>query len=173
MKSLSLPIIFLALASASPAAAQPSPMPMLDVVPDKLPFSIPYGAPISLDRAQAVVAAVVAEAKKHGWTMNVTVVDSGANLLAFARMDDAQLASVAISQHKARTAALFRRDTKQFENAVQGGLVYQATLDGVIASRGGIPLIEGGKLIGAVGASGGTGSQDEVCAKAGAALINK
>lgn len=70
-----------------------------------------------------------------------------------------------------RTAASFRRETKAFENGVQGGLVYQLTLDGVIASRGGTPLVENGKLIGAIGASGGTGSQDEVCAKAGAALV--
>ena len=67
----------------------------------------------------------------------------------------------------------FRRETKVFENGVQGGLTYQLSLDGVIASRGGIPLVEGGKLIGAIGVSGGAGSQDEVCAKAGAAVINK
>jgi len=88
-------------------------------------------------------------------------------------MDGAQLASIEVSQHKARTAARYRRETKAFENGMQGGLVYQLTLDGVIGSRGGIPLVEGGKLIGAIGLSGGAGSQDEVCAKAGAAVINK
>jgi len=173
MKHLSLPVLFVALCAALPAAAQPSPTPALDVVPDKMPFDIPYGPPISLDRAQAVVAAAVAEAKAKGWKMNVTVVDSGGNLVAFARMDGAQLASISISEHKARTAAMFRRDTKLFENGVQGGLVYQLSLDGVIASRGGIPLVEDGKLIGAVGSSGGAGSQDEICSRAGAALINK
>jgi uncharacterized protein GlcG (DUF336 family) len=86
-------------------------------------------------------------------------------------MDGAQLASVAISEHKARTAVTFRRESKAFESGIQSGLVYQITLDGVIGSRGGIPLVENGKMIGAIGASGGTGSQDEVCAKAGAALI--
>jgi len=86
-------------------------------------------------------------------------------------MDGAQLASIAISEHKARTAATFRRETKIFESGIQGGLVYQVTLDGVIGSRGGIPIIEGGKLIGAIGASGGAGSQDEVSCKAGAATI--
>jgi glc operon protein GlcG len=155
---------------ASLAQTTPAPNP-LDVVPDKMPFDVPYGAPIPLERAQAVIAAAVAEAVKHDWKMNVAVVDSGGNLVAFGRMDGAQLASVAISEHKARTAASFRRETKAFENGVQSGLVYQLSLDGVIASRGGIPLIENGKLIGAIGVSGGTGSQDEVCAKAGAALI--
>ena len=99
------------------------------------------------------------------------MVDSGGSLVAFVRMDGAQLAGIAIAEHKARTAATFRRDTKLFETNVDNGLVYQLTLDGVIASRGGIPLVEGGKLIGAIGVSGATGSQDEVCAKAGAATI--
>jgi glc operon protein GlcG len=161
-------VLFTAGASWAQAPATPNP---LDVIPDKMPFDVPYGAPISLERAQAAVAAAVAEAKNHDWTMNVTVVDSGGNLVAFARMDGAQLASVAISEHKARTAVTFRRETKVLENGIQGGLVYQLTLDGVIGSRGGIPLIEGGKIIGAIGASGGAGSQDEVCAKAGAATV--
>jgi glc operon protein GlcG len=152
------------------AQTTPAPNP-LDVVPDKMPFDIPYGAPIPLERAQALIAAAIAEATKHDWKMNVAVVDSGGNLVAFGRMDGAQLASVAISEHKARTAASFRRETKAFENGIQGGNTYLVTLDGVIGSRGGIPLIENGKLIGAIGVSGGTGSQDEVCAKAGAALI--
>jgi glc operon protein GlcG len=100
------------------------------------------------------------------------VVDSGGNLVAFERMDGAQLASIEISQHKARAAARFRRETKLFENAINLSNVNSLiTLDGVIGSRGGIPLVEGGKLIGAIGVSGGTGSQDEVIAKAGAALI--
>jgi uncharacterized protein GlcG (DUF336 family) len=144
----------------------------LDVIPDKMPFDVPYGAPISLDRAQAVIAAAAAEAKKHDWKMNVAVVDAGGNLVAFARMDGAQLASVSIAEHKARAALTFRRETKRFENGMQSRLVYQLSLDGVIGSRGGIPLVEDEKMVGAIGVSGGTGSQDEV-SKAGAALINK
>jgi len=105
--------------------------------------------------------------------LNIAVVDSGANLVAFARMDGAQLASIAISEHKARPAAKFRRPTKAGEEAMQKGLTYTTTLDDVIASRGGIPLVEDGKLIGAIGCSGGTGSQDEVVCTAGAATINK
>jgi glc operon protein GlcG len=146
----------------------------LDAIPDKAPFSMPYGAPISLQRAQAVAQAAVAEAAKRGWQLNVAVVDSGANLVAFLRMDGAQLASIAISEHKARTAVKFRRPTKAFEDAVQkSDFKYVLTLDDVVASRGGIPLVEDGKIIGAIGCSGGTGSQDEVACAAAAAMIGK
>jgi uncharacterized protein GlcG (DUF336 family) len=143
----------------------------MDVVPDKMPNDIPYGAPISLDHAQAAVAAAVAEAKKRGWKLNVAVVDSGANLVAFARMDGAQLGSIQIAEHKARAAAKYRRETKAFEAGVQGGNNYLLTLDDVIASRGGIPLLVSGHIAGAIGCSGGTGSQDEVVCKAGAATV--
>ena len=115
-----------------------------------MPFNIPFGTPISMERAQALVKAAVDEATKRGWAMNVAVVDPNGDLVAFGRMDGAQLASVPISQHKARVAARYRRPTNAFEDAVQKfGLNYLLTLDDVIASRGGIPLIEGGKIIGA------------------------
>jgi glc operon protein GlcG len=157
--------------AAAPAPAAP---PDLNAIPDKMPFNNPYGAPITMDRAQGLVQAAVAEATKRGWAMNVAVVDSGSNLVAFGRMDGAALASIGISEHKARTAARYRRPTVAFENAVQKfGFNYILTLDDVIASRGGIPLIEDGKLIGAVGCSGGTGSQDEATCTAAANTINK
>jgi glc operon protein GlcG len=156
---------------ASQAQQAPAANP-LDTVPEKMPFDIPYGAPISLQRASAAIAAAVAEAKKHDWKLNVAVVDSGGNLVAFQRMDGAQLASIQVAEHKARAAASFRRETKVFEEAIQlKQNYYVMTLDGVVASRGGIPLIEGGKLIGAIGCSGGTGSQDEVACKLGAATL--
>jgi len=157
----------------SPVRAQQSAQPNpLDTIPEKMPFDIPYGAPISLERAEAAIAATTAEAKKHDWKLNVAIVDPGGNLVAFQRMDGAQLASIQISEHKARAAVTFRRETKVFENAIQlNNLNYILTFDGVIASRGGIPLVEGGKIIGAIGCSGGTGSQDEVACKAGAAIM--
>lgn len=159
-------------ASLSGEAQTSPPANPLDNVPETMPFDVPYGAPISLDRAMTAIAAAVAEAKKHDWKLNVAVVDSGANLVAFQRMDGAQLASIAISEHKARAAAGFRRETKAMEDAIQlKQSYYILTLDGVIASRGGIPLIDKGKLIGAIGCSGGTGSQDEVACKAGAAAV--
>jgi uncharacterized protein GlcG (DUF336 family) len=145
-----------------------------DNVPEHMPFNVPYGAPISLERADSAINAALAEAKKRGWPMNVALYDSGGNLVAFKRMDGAQLASIAIAEHKARAAVKYRRETKAFENGLQeGNLPYLATLDDVIGSRGGIPLVEGGKMIGSIGCSGGTGSQDEVVCKAGAATVNK
>src|SRR6059058_3244207 len=145
----------------------------LDVVPDEIPFDVPYGLPISLDRAQAVILAAVAEATKRNWKMNVAVSDSGGNLVAFQRMDGAMLASIQIATHKARAAATFRRPTKAFEDGINlMHLNYLLAFDGVIASRGGIPLIEKGSIIGAIGVSGGADSQDEIVSNAGAAIIN-
>jgi glc operon protein GlcG len=161
-----------AMLAASLSSAQQGPPNPLDAIPDKMPFDIPVGLAIPLDRAQAAIAAAVAEAKKHGWKMNVAVVGPSGDLVAFAAMDGAQLASVQIAQHKARAAARYRRETKIFENAIQmAHFAYITTLDDVIASRGGIPLVEGGKLIGAIGCSGGTGSQDEASCKPGAATV--
>ena len=161
----------LSLAVASGFAQQAPAANPLDAVPEKMPFDVPYGTPITLERAEAAIGAAVAEAKGKGWKLVVAVMDSGGNLVALQRMDGAQLGSIVIAEHKARAAAMFRRDTKVAETGIQSGFNYLLTLDGIIGSRGGIPLIEGGKLIGSIGCSGGTGSQDEVACKAGAALI--
>ncbi|HVA35576.1 MAG TPA: heme-binding protein [Stellaceae bacterium] len=145
-----------------------------EAVPAKLPFDIPYGAPISLERARHVIAAAEAEARKRKWAMNCAVLDSGANLVSFDRMDGAQLGSIAIAEHKARAAVKFRRPTAAIEDGLQKhGAYYLMTLDDMIASRGGVPLVEGGKLIGAIGCSGGIGPQDELVATAGADVVNK
>ena len=153
---------------------QPTETNPLDFVPDEVPFDIPYGPPISLDQAEAVIHTAVAEAKKRNWKMNLAVVDSGGNLVAFQRMDGAMLASIQIAEHKARAAATFRRPTKIFEDGINlMHLNYLLAFDGVIASRGGIPLIDHGVIIGAIGCSGGTDSQDEVVSEAGAAVINE
>ena len=160
-------------AAGTSRAVQPAETNPLDFVPDKMPFDTPYGPTISLDRAQSLIDAAVAEAKKRNWKMNVAVVDSGGNLVAFQRMDGAMLASIQIAEHKARAAATFRRPTKEFEVGINVmHLNYLLAFDGVIASRGGIPLIEQGAIIGAIGCSGGADSQDEIVSKAGAAVIN-
>jgi glc operon protein GlcG len=146
----------------------------LDAVPDEMPFDVPYGLPISLARAQAAIGAAVTKAKERNWKMNVAVVDSGGNLVAFQRMDGAMLASIQIAEHKAKAAVTFRRPTKVFEDGINlMHLNYLLAFDGVIASRGGIPLIERGAIIGAIGCSGGTDSQDEIVSNAGAAVINQ
>jgi glc operon protein GlcG len=152
--------------------AKPSASNPLDFIPEEIPYDVPYGPPISLDRAEAVIHAAVAEAKKRNWKMNIAVTDSGGNLVAFQRMDQAMLASIQIAEHKARAAVTFRRPTRVFEDGVQlMHLNYLLAFDGIIASRGGIPLINKGLVIGAIGCSGGTDSQDEVVGKAGAAII--
>ena len=157
------------IANQAPMTSNP-----LDVIPNEIPFDVPYGRPISLERAQAVIHAAVAEARKRNWKMNIAVADSGGNLVAFQRMDGAMLASIQIAEHKARAAVTFRRPTKVFEDGINlMHLNYLLAFDGIIASRGGIPLIEQGMIIGAIGCSGGTDSQDEVVSKAGAAVINQ
>ena len=141
-------------------------------VPEKMPFDIPYGLSIGLDQAKQLAAAAEAEAKKHNWKMNIAVVDTNGESVLFERMEGAQIASGSISIGKARTATRFRRETRLFFNAYESGHTYAATLDPTLtASPGGFPLVEGGKLIGGIGCSGGTGDQDAATCKAGADLM--
>ena len=143
-----------------------------DTVPEKISFEVPYGAPVTFDQSQAVLRAAIDEAAKHGWKISFAVYGSGGNVVAVARMNGAQLSSPQIAEHKAQSSVTFRRPTIFYENGVHNNQLYQLSVDGVIASRGGIPLIEDGRLIGAIGAAGGAGSQDQMCAEAGAAVIN-
>jgi uncharacterized protein GlcG (DUF336 family) len=160
-----------ALAQA-PAPATPPAQPSAGGTPDAMPFDIPYGMSIGLERAKQVLAAAEAEAKKRNWKMNIAVVDTNGELVHFSRMEGAQIASGSISIGKARTSARFRRESRAFFNAFETGHGYVATLDPtLVASPGGFPLIEGGKLIGAVGCSGGTGDQDAAVCKAGADIV--
>jgi glc operon protein GlcG len=156
----------------TPAPATPPAPPAAGGTPDAMPFDIPYGVSIGLDRAKQVMAAAEAEAKKRNWKMNIAVVDTNGELVHFSRMEGAQIASVPISIGKARTAARFRRESRVFYNVYEGGHGYISTLDpGLVASPGGFPLVEGGKLIGAVGCSGGTGDQDAAICKVGAEVV--
>ena len=160
-----------ALAQA-PAPAAPSAQPAAGGTPDAMPFDIPYGVSIGLERAKQVMAAAEAEAKKRNWKMNIAVVDTNGELVHFSRMEGAQIASGSVSVGKARTAARYRRESRVFYNAFETGHPYVATLDPtLIASPGGFPLVEGGKLIGAIGCSGGTGDQDAAICKVGAELV--
>src|SRR5262249_33679774 len=156
LTAIALTTGLLGVANAYAQQQAPAGAPDLNAVPEKMPFATPYGEPIAMERAQSLIQAAVDEAHKRGWALNSTVVDPNGDLVTFARMDGAQLASIPISQHKARAAARYRRPTHAFEDCVQkAGSNYLLTLDDVIASRGGIPLIQGGKLIGAIGCSGG------------------
>jgi glc operon protein GlcG len=134
------------------------------------PPAIPYGLPISTESAKKIAAAAIAEAAKNHWRMAVAVVDSAGYLVYFERMQDTQLGSVDLAIEKAKTAALFRRPTKTFQDTVAGGGegLRVLRLTGVIPIEGGVPIIVDGKLVGAVGASGGSGDQDSHTAQSGA-----
>ena len=168
----SLTLCAAALIGAPALAQAPMAPPPAGGTADGMSFDVPYGTPIGLDAAQKLIAAVEAEATRHRWKMNIAVVDTHGDLVAFARMDGAQLGSIGVSQGKARTAARYRRESRVWYNAFETGHGYVATLDPtLIASPGGWPLIEGGKLIGAIGCSGGTGDQDAASCKAGAEMV--
>lgn len=132
-----------------------------------------YGTPVGVDMAKKVAAAAVAEARKNSFTMAIAVVDTAGNLVYFEKMDGTQTGSVNVSIEKARSAVLFKRPTKAFQDIVaQGGVgLRMLGLPGAVPVEGGIPLIEGGKIIGAVGASGGSSDQDGQCAQAGASVV--
>ncbi len=130
----------------------------------------PYGMPISLEAAKKVAAPALAEAAKNNWTIAVAVVDPAGNLVYYEKMDNTQLGSAHVSVEKARTAAMFKRPTKAFQDALAKGEenLRILTLPGVVAAEGGIPLVSDGKIVGAIGVSGMTSAQDAQCAKAGA-----
>ncbi len=133
---------------------------------------IPYGSPIKLEVAMKLIAAAEAEAKKHNWPVAVTVVDSAGFLVAFHRLDNTQLGSIEISQEKAKTAVLFRRPSKYFEDAIaQGGAGLRSLRTGAMPIDGGLPIIQDGKLIGAIGVSGVKPVEDAQVARAGLAAL--
>ena len=141
-----------------------------------LPSSPPpeYGMPIEIEQAKAVAEAAIAEAKKNNWHMAVTIVGPQGELIYFERMDGTQSSSAMLAQAKARTSALFRRPSKVFaDQFAAGNAAFMSFPDGArpIASEGGMPLLLNGKLIGAIGVSGGTAQQDTVTAMAGANSI--
>jgi uncharacterized protein GlcG (DUF336 family) len=135
------------------------------------PAIVPYGVSISPEAAKKIAAASVAEARKNNWAMAVAIVDTGGYLVYFERMQDTQLGSVEIAIEKAKSAALFRRPTKSFQDTVAAGGegLRILRLTGAVPVEGGIPIIVDGKVIGAVGASGGSSDQDGRTAQAGAA----
>ena len=129
-----------------------------------------YGMPITGQQAKAAAAAAVAVMRSNDWSMAVAVVDPAGNLVYFEKMDATQHASIEIAMQKAKAAAAFKRPTKIFSDGIADnpGL---ATLPGVVASEGGVPILVNGRIIGAIGCSGGTGQQDGVACTAGAAAV--
>jgi uncharacterized protein GlcG (DUF336 family) len=158
-----------ALSGTNAIAQTPASQPSAGGLPAHSPFDIPYGMPISLQNANQALEAAEAEAARHGWPEAIAVTDPSGELVAFAKMDNTQNASPKIALRKAATAARFRRDTRTFYNAFETGHTYSATLDpSLAASPGGYPLVMGGKIVGAIGCSGGSGDQDADICKAGA-----
>ena len=133
----------------------------------------PYGAPISLENAKKAAAPALAEALKNHWNMAVAIVDPSGNLVYYEKMDDTQLGSAHVAMDKARSAALFKRPTKVFQDALAAGGegLRVLKIEGAIPVEGGIPLVMEGKIVGAIGVSGAASAQDGQCAKAGADAI--
>lgn len=128
---------------------------------------------ITLDGAKAILAAAEAEALKNKWTVAIAVVDESGNLIAFHKVDDTQVGSIDIAIGKARTAARMKRPTKALEDAVAGGRTVMLAIDGLTPLEGGVPVMLGGRVIGAVGVSGVTSQQDAQVAQAGVAALKQ
>src|SRR5213080_1866503 len=133
-------------------------------------MAIPYGLPVGVDNAKKAAAAALAEARKNNWTMAVAIVDPSGNLIYYEKMDNTQLGSAMVAVDKARSAALFKRPTKAFQDALAAGGAGMRVLglQGVVPVEGGIPLVMDNKIVGAIGLSGDSSEHDGQCAKAGA-----
>ena len=145
----------LALLAAAPARAQTPPPP--------------YGPPIGIEGARAVMAAAESEAAKNNWAVVISIIDSGGNIVMLHRHNDVQLSSIDISQGKAKTALMFKRPSKVLDDAISGGgagLRFLALKD-IVPLEGGLPIVADGKIVGAIGVSGVLSSQDAQIARAG------
>ncbi len=133
----------------------------------------PYGGPLALAAAKKMAAPALAEAAANNWAMAVAVVDAAGDLVYFERMDATQAGSVTIAVDKARSAARFKRPTKAFQDTLAtGGEGWRVLgLNGAVPVEGGVPVVIDGKIVGAIGVSGGTSAQDGQCARAGAAVV--
>ena len=157
-------ILGLAVAVAvAPAIAQTSAAPP----------PVPYGPSINIETSKKVAAAAIAEARRQGFTMAIAIVDPSGDMVYFEKMDNTQAASVAIALDKARSSARFKRPTKAMQDILAAGgegLRFLA-LEGAIPVEGGIPIMMDGKIVGAIGASGGSAEQDGQTARAGTAAV--
>ena len=134
---------------------------------------LPYGPPIVVETAKKAAAAALAEAKKNGWLMAIAVVDPSGTLVYYEKMDNTQTGSAHVAIDKAKTAAMFKRPSKVFQDAVAGGGpgLRVLGLQGATPIEGGVPIIINGQIVGAIGVSGGSSEQDGVCAQAGANAV--
>jgi glc operon protein GlcG len=133
----------------------------------------PYGSSITLENASKAATSAIAEATKNNWAVAVAVVDPAGNLVYYEKLDNTQLGSANVAIDKARSAALFKRPTKAFQDGLAAGAdgLRILRLQGATPIEGGIPLLLDGKIVGAIGVSGAMSAQDAQCAKAGADLF--
>jgi uncharacterized protein GlcG (DUF336 family) len=127
---------------------------------------------ITLEAAKKMMAAGEAEAVKNSWNVAIAIVDAHGSLIMFHKLDETQPGSIAVSQGKAKTAALFKRPSKALEEMIAGGKTAFLSVEGIVPLQGGVPVIADGKIIGAVGVSGVTSAQDEQVAMAAIAALN-
>lgn len=156
--SSTLCAIGLTLGTAATAAAQAAPAP---------PVRPPYGAPVTMAQAHTIATAAQAEMRKNGWRMAIAIVEPSGTLVLFEKGDDTQYASVEIAQAKARSAALFRRATKEIADGLKGGSMGVLSMPNAVAVEGGLVIVVDGKVVGAVGVSGGSSEQDAQAGQAG------
>ena len=133
----------------------------------------PYGPQITLETAKKIAAAAEAEARKNNWRMAIAIVDTHGMLVYYELLDDTQTGSANVAVEKAKTAAMFRRPSKEFEDNIAGGRNAILGLGNVTPIEGGVPIVIGGKIVGAIGASGGSSAQDAQVSKAGADVVAK
>jgi glc operon protein GlcG len=152
-------------------------MSSVGAAPAQAPAQSKGGLPdrktLTLDAARRVAAAAEAEARRNNWAVSVAVLDEAGHLMVFHRMDGAKLVSIDIAERKARTAVYFQGPTKNLEEEVSGGRTALLPIAGFMPLEGGVPLMADGVLVGAVGVSGVTGTQDGQCAQAGAAALTR
>ena len=150
----------LLLANVASAQLPPEQDVVTQPVPDAAPNFTPYGTPIAIADARKLIATAMAEAKKRDWHLACAVVEPSGTLVAYEKMDDTQYGSAEVSIAKAKAAALYRRPTRAFADAVKAGNAGALSLPGAIAVEGGLPVAHGGKVIGGMGCSGAASNQD-------------
>ena len=155
------------LAKLSPAIAALALALAASVAFAQAPVRPPYGVAVNLETAKKIGAGAMAEAKKQKWNVAVAIVDNHGMLIYYEMQDDTQTASADVSIQKARTAALWRRPSKEFEQSVADGRLALLGLNNALPIEGGLPIMVDGKMIGAVGVSGVTAAQDAQVARAG------
>lgn len=153
------------------ALAQPAAAPAPAQTP--APAPAPYGMPIGYETARQAVDAALAEARRNGWKVAITVVEPSGELVAFAKDEGAGYAAVPVSMDKARTAARFARETRAFAEGFNSGRLWPLVVDGMVPVEGGIPIVIGGRTVGAIGVSGVTAAQDGQVARAGAEAVSR